>query len=75
MYMYIYNEVERDKNVTGSGVGMLALGSPILAHAITPPLMTISGFAPKKDGFQSTRSASLPTCRGRTRVEKLEKPH
>ena len=46
---------------TGSGVGMLAFGSPIFAHAITPPLMTISGFAPKKDGFHSTRSANLPT--------------
>lgn len=47
---------------TGSGVGMLAFGSPMLAHAIVPPLITISGFAPKKDGFQITRSANFPNC-------------
>lgn len=41
---------------------MLAFGSPMLAHAIVPPLITISGFAPKKDGFQITRSANFPTC-------------
>lgn len=41
---------------------MLAFGSPMLHHAIVPPLITISGFAPKKDGFQTTRSASLSTC-------------
>lgn len=46
---------------TGSGVGMLAFGSPILAHAIAPPFITISGFAPKKEGFQITRSANFPT--------------
>src|ERR1700688_203086 len=45
---------------TGCGVGMLAFGSPIWDQAMTPPLMTISGFAPKRAGFQSTRSASLP---------------
>src|SRR5258708_28620690 len=45
---------------TGCGVGMEALGSPICDHAMTPPLMTISGFAPKNAGFHSTRSASLP---------------
>jgi hypothetical protein len=49
-------------NFTGSGVGMLAFGSPILAHAIAPPFITISGFAPKKDGFHRTRSANFPTC-------------
>jgi hypothetical protein len=47
--------------LTGSGVGMLALGSPMLAHAITPPLITTSGFAPKNEGFQITRSANFPT--------------
>jgi hypothetical protein len=41
---------------------MLALASPICAHAMIPPLITSSGFAPKNPGFQSTRSASLPTC-------------
>jgi len=50
-------------NLTGSGVGMLAFASPMLAHAIAPPLITISGFAPKKDGFHKTRSANFPTCR------------
>src|SRR6266700_8074374 len=52
---------------TGCGVGMLAFGSPICAHAIIPPLMTISGLAPKKAGFHSTRSASLPTSTEPTR--------
>mmetsp|Transcript_9643 Transcript_9643/g.23804 ORF Transcript_9643/g.23804 Transcript_9643/m.23804 type:complete len:223 (-) Transcript_9643:2446-3114(-) len=47
--------------MTGSGVGMEALGSPICAHAICPPLMMISGLTPKNAGFHSTRSASLPT--------------
>lgn len=47
--------------ITGSGVGMLAFGSPMFAHAIVPPLITISGFDPKKDGFQMTRSANFPT--------------
>ena len=46
---------------TGSGVGILAFGSPILAHAIAPPLTTSSGLAPKK-GFQRTRSANFPAC-------------
>jgi hypothetical protein len=34
------------------------------AQAITPPLMTISGLAPKFSGFQRTRSARHPfaTC-------------
>ena len=46
---------------TGCGVGIEALGSPICAQAMKPPLMTSSGLAPKKAGFQRTRSASLPT--------------
>ena len=46
---------------TGCGVGNgLALGSPICDQAMMPPLMTISGFAPKNAGFHKTRSASLP---------------
>src|ERR1700720_3215102 len=45
---------------TGCGVGMDAFGSPIALHAMNPPFTTISGFAPKKAGFQSTRSASFP---------------
>ena len=49
--------------LTGWGVGMDAFGSPICAQAIVPPLMTISGLAPKWDGFQRTMSASLPTSR------------
>lgn len=49
-----------DDGGTGSGVGMLALGSPMFAHATTPPLITISGLAPKKEGFHMTRSASFP---------------
>lgn len=39
---------------------MLALGSPICAHAIVPPFMTISGLAPNRAGFQRQRSASFP---------------
>lgn len=59
-------------NFTGSGVGMLAFGSPILAQAIAPPFITISGFAPKKDGFHRTRSANFPTCRNK-RYDEREK--
>mmetsp|Transcript_85820 Transcript_85820/g.205700 ORF Transcript_85820/g.205700 Transcript_85820/m.205700 type:complete len:205 (+) Transcript_85820:297-911(+) len=47
--------------ITGCGVGMEALGSPICAQAMVPPLMTISGLEPKKPGCQRQRSASLPT--------------
>jgi hypothetical protein len=36
------------------------LGSPICAATIDPPLMTMSGFTPKKAGDHRTRSASLP---------------
>jgi hypothetical protein len=36
------------------------LGSPIGAATIMPPLMIAAGLAPKKAGFHSTRSASLP---------------
>mmetsp|Transcript_5078 Transcript_5078/g.20381 ORF Transcript_5078/g.20381 Transcript_5078/m.20381 type:complete len:458 (+) Transcript_5078:528-1901(+) len=46
--------------MTGSGVGMDALGSPICAYAIWPPFRTISGLLPNHAGFHSTRSASLP---------------
>ena len=46
---------------TGPGVGIEALASPIWAQTIEPPLITSSGLTPKKPGFQSTRSASLPT--------------
>ena len=46
--------------MTGSQVGIDALASPIFEATIMPPLMTMSGFAPKKAGFQSTRSAHLP---------------
>src|ERR1700749_951626 len=45
---------------TGCGVGMDALGSPIGAATIDPPLMMHSGFTPKKAGDHSTRSASFP---------------
>jgi hypothetical protein len=31
------------------------------AQAMSPPFKTISGLTPKKAGFHSTRSASLPT--------------
>ncbi len=40
---------------------MLALGSPIAAAAMKPPLSTSAGLTPKKAGFHSTRSAHLPT--------------
>lgn len=48
--------------------GQLPLYTSTLGHtvaqAITPPLMIISGFAPKFSGFQTTRSARHPvaTC-------------
>src|SRR5258706_12557980 len=45
---------------TGCGVGIDALGSPICAQAMTPPLITISGLAPKNADRQITRSASFP---------------
>src|SRR5262245_36066759 len=45
---------------TGSGVGMDALGSPMAAVTMKPLLMTNSGLTPKKAGFHTTRSASLP---------------
>ncbi len=47
--------------MVGCGVGMEALGSPMFAQAMKPPLRMVSGFTPKKAGFQMTRSASLPT--------------
>lgn len=59
---------------TGSGVGMLAFGSPILAHAIAPPFIINSGFAPKKAGFQRTRSANFPVCQKHVEINiKMEK--
>lgn len=42
---------------------MLAFGSPMFDQAITPPLITISGFAPKNEGFHTTRSANFPICK------------
>mmetsp|Transcript_31581 Transcript_31581/g.50739 ORF Transcript_31581/g.50739 Transcript_31581/m.50739 type:complete len:235 (-) Transcript_31581:1831-2535(-) len=45
---------------TGWGVGMDALGSPICAYAMVPPLIIISGLAPKRAGFQRHISASFP---------------
>ena len=42
-------------------MGREALGSPMLAQLIMPPLITILGLAPKNCGSQSTRSAYLPT--------------
>ena len=54
------------------GVGIEALGSPMGAAGIAPPLRMSAGLAPKNAGFQSTMSASLPAssdptswaCRG-----------
>ena len=48
--------------MTGCGVGIDALPSPIIAPAMKPPLITSSGFTPKNAGFHSTRSAILPTA-------------
>ncbi len=45
---------------TGCGVGIDALGSPIAAAAIMPPLRINDGLTPKNAGRHSTRSASLP---------------
>ena len=45
---------------TGWGVGIDALGSPIWAQVITPPISTISGFTPKKAVFHKTKSALFP---------------
>src|ERR1700689_1819055 len=44
---------------TGCGVGIDALGSPIGAATIEPPLMMHSGLPPKNAGDHGTRSASL----------------
>ena len=46
--------------MTGSGVGIEALGSPINAQFTKPPLITILGFAPKNAIGQSTISAIFP---------------
>ena len=54
--------LQRPLCLRACGVGMEAFGSPICAHAIVPPLITISGLAPKSSGFHSTRSASFPAC-------------
>jgi len=47
--------------MTGCGVGIDALPSPIIAPAMKPPLITSSGFTPKNAGRQRTRSAIFPT--------------
>ena len=47
--------------MSGCGVGIDALASPICAQAMRPPLITSSGREPKNAGRQSTMSASLPT--------------
>src|SRR3569833_781176 len=48
------------RQCTGCGVGMDALGSPMGAAAIIPPLMIRLGLAAKKAGRHNTMSASLP---------------
>ncbi len=55
------NEPNIGRMCTGCGVGMLALGSPIAAAAMKPPLRIKLGLTPKKAGFHNTRSAHLPT--------------
>ena len=47
--------------ITGCGVGIDALASPICAHATMPPFTTSSGRTPNSDGFHTTRSAHLPS--------------
>ena len=42
------------RECTGCGVGMEALGSPIMATAMVPIFSTMSGFTPKKAGDQIT---------------------
>ena len=49
--------------ITGCGVGIEAFASPILAAIIIPPLITTSGFTPKRAGFQITKSANFPTSK------------
>src|SRR4051812_5340373 len=49
------------RECTGCGVGMDALGSPIIALAMVPPLRMSDGLTPKNAGFHTTRSAHLPT--------------
>ena len=51
-----------ERAITGCGVGIDALPSPIIAPAMKPPLMISSGLTPKNAGFHSTRSASFPTA-------------
>ena len=45
---------------TGWGVGMEAFASPIRLQEIKPPLIIISGFAPKNAGCHNTKSANFP---------------
>ena len=45
----------------GCGVGIEALGSPIKAVLIDPPIHTISGFTPKNALSQIQKSALFPS--------------
>ena len=47
--------------IFGSGVGIEALLSPIIARAINPPFSISSGFTPKNALFHKTKSAIFPT--------------
>src|SRR3546814_5175126 len=55
--------------ISGCGVGIEALASPIRLAAMAPPLRINVGFTPKNAGRQSTRSAHLPTSTEPTRSE------
>src|SRR5206468_3467821 len=55
------NDPNIGRAITGCGVGIDALPSPIIAPAMDPPLTITSGLTPKNAGFHSTRSASFPT--------------
>ena len=46
---------------TGCGVGIDALGSPISAALITPPIHTISGLTPKNPRSHKQKSALFPS--------------
>ena len=55
------NDPNIGRKCAGCGVGIEALGSPIIPPAIVPPTRTISGFVPKNAGVQTTKSALFPT--------------
>ena len=59
--------------MTGCGVGIDALPSPIIAPAMNPPLITISGFTPKNAGAHSTFDIQGTRPDGSQELDRLER--